>query len=204
MDEEMRVFSAMKEVQDLLQEGREQEAAGLLPLYFGTTGKWRMANVLFVLLDSFHDQSILFRCIIDTYVCDGYNFPKSVMMHAKKIAPQIPASERLMELPDGDPVTVYRATKDPIDKARNGISWTTNKNVAIWFAYRFAKFREPLHVYSGAIKRDKIIAYTNDRNEFEVIQHRNVKVTDELHPTLDDVQRAMEWKCSGHPKEYCL
>lgn len=195
----------MREVTRLLDEGREQEAADIIDLRFGNTGEYRSAFVLYCFYDKFKNPEILFNLIISVYINDGYKFPKSVMIRAKKIAPTIPEADRLKGLPEGDTLTVYRATSEPISsKAKNGLSWTTNKNVAIWFGYRNVEvfggaFREhatPLHIYTGTISRKKIIAYTNDRREFEVIQHGSVKDISELHPTEEEVQEAMNWHCN--------
>ena len=124
----------MQEVARLLDEGKEQEAADVIDFRFGNTGEYRRAFVLYCFYKEFKNPSILFKLIISVYTMDGYNFPKSVMIRAKKIAPAIPEAERLNGLPDGDTITVYRATVEPISsKAKNGLSWTTNKNVAIWF-----------------------------------------------------------------------
>ena len=192
------ISTAMADIVRLLSEGKEQDAADLICYKFGNRGKWRSANVLYMFYDRFTDPAILYRCISDTYTNDGYNFPRRVMLRAKKIAPRIPAAERFGDLPEGDVLTVYWAASTPISTVRNDLSWTINKDVALWFAYRFSdlygvKF-DPLHVYTGTIERDKIIAYTNDRNEHEVIQHGSVKNIVELHPTAEDVQHAMKWK----------
>lgn len=196
--------AAMTKVFSLLRDGNEKEAAETIAFECGNNGKWRSANVLATVYGSFTDPAILYRCIIDTYTHDGYKFPRRVMLHAKKIAPSVPMSERLDGLPEGDVLTVYRAASTPINKVRNDFSWTINKNVALWFAYRFSdiygvKF-DPLHVYTGTIERDKIIAYTNDRNEYEVIQHGSVKDITEIHPTNEELVHAMEWKAEQHNK----
>ena len=59
----------------------------------------------------------------------------------------------------------------------------------------FREYAEPLHVYTGTISRNKIIAYTNERGEFEVIQHGSVKNISELHPTEKEVKEAIAWHC---------
>lgn len=204
--------ATMADVMQLLKEGKEQDAADLICYRFGNRGQWRSANVLYVFYDRFTDPAILYRCIIDTYTNDGYKFPRRVMLRAKKIAPSIPAAERFGDLPAGDVLTVYRAASTPINKVRNDISWTINKDVALWFANRqgymfdgtFNDIYTPLPVYSGTIERDKIIAYTNDRNEYEVIQHGSVKNIVELRLTAEDVQHAMKWKQSHKDTTYCV
>ena len=180
------------EIDQLMREGEEKEAASIIAFTFGNFGEWRSANVLLAFYKRFTNPAILYRCIIDTYTNDGYRFPKRIMMKAKNIAPAIDPAERFGDLAECDIVTVYRATNTPIGKVHNDLSWTTSKNVAIWFGYRCTERIAPLHIYTGTIERDKIIAFTNERNEFEVIQHGNVKGIVELHPTEEDILCAME------------
>lgn len=203
-DEEARAKYIISEIERTLSDGQEESAASLISLACGNFGKWRSANVLWMFYKRFTDPAILYRCIIDTYTNDGYKFPRRVMLRAKKIAPSIPAVERFGDLPAGDVLTVYRAANTPINKVRNDLSWTINKNVALWFGYRLSDLYgedfDPLHVYTGTIERDKIIAYTNDRNEYEVIQHGSVKDITEIHPTNEEIVHAMEWKAEQHNK----
>lgn len=193
----MNAQDIMRNIMELLQNGQEQEAADLIDFRVGNSGEYSSKEVLYFFYDKFKDPVILYNLIISVYTHGGYHFPKKVMIQAKKIAPSIPEKDRYQDLPDGDTITVYRATADPINKARNGISWTTNKNVALWFGYRLSELYgddyEPLHIYMGTIKRDKIIAYTNQRREYEVIQHSSVKDITELYPTNEEVQKALEW-----------
>lgn len=63
-----------------------------------------------------------------------------------------------------DEVTVYRGYQVGLNK--NGISWTTNKETAQWFATRFSKRGKVLE--KKVSKRD-IIAVFNGRNESEVV-----------------------------------
>lgn len=196
--------ATLSKVLFLLRDGKEQEAADAITLA-GNWGMWRSANILSVVYEKFSDMEILYRCIIDTYVGDGYNFPKRVMIKAKKISHCISQGERLGDLLPGDLITVYRAANTPISKVHNDISWTTEKNVAVWFANRGSYFSDGkitlLHVYQGQIQREKIIAFTNDRNEYEVIQHSSVKNIVELPITEVDIKAAMEWKMLRHNQE---
>ena len=155
---------------------------------------------------------ILFELICDVYTNDGYNFPRGVIQKAKSIAKYIPEEERLKDLPEGNPITVYRA--DMWQDARYAYlvktcpSWTTNKNVAIWFAYRrhrqaldwgvTPKF-PPCAIWKGEIARDKIIAYLTGRDEFEVLQHNNVKNLEVLPaPTEEEINLAF-----AEHKQHC-
>lgn len=61
-------------------------------------------------------------------------------------------------------VVVYRGYWQ--GKNKNGFSYTIDKEMAEWFANRFSKNGK---VLQRTVSKDKIIAYTNGRNEQEVI-----------------------------------
>lgn len=75
-----------------------------------------------------------------------------------------------------DVITVYRAGDESIEDTASMISWTTDKEQAIWFI-RYSGFRKkkPMHLYKGTIRRDQIITFCDDRNEKEVIQYGSIK-----------------------------
>lgn len=183
-------------IQELLEKGDEQGAADFIDMMGNSGGA---ASLLKQYYRQFKDKKILYHCIVDVYSIDGYNFPRCLMLEAKRIAPTIDPQERYGDLPAGDTVTVYRGvTRDmwsrfprTFTSPKFGISWTTNKNVAIWFAYRHDT--ELPGVYQGTIKRDKIIAYDNGRKEFEVMQHGNVQNIVKLNVTQEEIDAAMQW-----------
>lgn len=98
---------------------------------------------------------------------------------ARKYAPiekRIPAE--MIALPE---IEVYRAGTEPLDKAAYRISWTTSLDVAKWFYDRAITFRWPQrHIYRGIIKPEKIIRYTDGRQEKEVMQYNSVRNIVEL------------------------
>ena len=75
---------------------------------------------------------------------------------------------------DADEITIYRGYCRPARK--NGWSWTTNPNTAWWFAERAVsltaskslELKQP-KVVSRKVSKDEVLAYFNDRNEYEVI-----------------------------------
>ncbi len=83
---------------------------------------------------------------------------------------------------DLDTFVVYRAGSEPLEKAKYSISWSLLRDTAEWFAARHA-FRnngEQRHLYKATISADKIISYIAGRQEFEVVQYRNVKNVEEI------------------------
>jgi hypothetical protein len=67
-------------------------------------------------------------------------------------------------------VRVWRGTCAlPFSKAVRGYSWTTDRDVACWFAMRFSDaYKNPL-VLTAEIEREMIGAYSNERKEREVV-----------------------------------
>lgn len=85
---------------------------------------------------------------------------------------------------DLDTFTVYRGSISSIERAPFSLSWSLSYDIAEWFAHRNELFypHASIHVYQGTIKADKVIAYLNEREEFEIVQYRNVKDVQEITP----------------------
>ncbi|MCR5088083.1 MAG: hypothetical protein K6C08_01050 [Oscillospiraceae bacterium] len=90
----------------------------------------------------------------------------------------------------GDTVTVYRGGCESIDEAPRAISWTTEQNVAEFFANRkTVRHGQVAHVYRAMIRAEDIIAFTNDRSEQEVMQYCSVYDVEEIPYTPGRVTR---------------
>jgi len=65
-------------------------------------------------------------------------------------------------------ITVYRGCIQ--GENEDGMSWTTDFQIAEFFAKRFAEIREgdPI-ILCGEVSKDDVLAYSQGRNEFEVI-----------------------------------
>lgn len=70
-------------------------------------------------------------------------------------------------------ITIYRAGEEPIEKAKYRISWTTDLEEAKRILNR--QWNTAKYLYKGVIRTDKIITYTNEADEHEVMQYRNVR-----------------------------
>lgn len=165
-----------------------------------------------------------FWCTIEAYRLDGYQFPKKKIIRLKKIKPTDylknldPALDRQQE------ITIYRGSggqrgitihrgSGTDTGAENEISWTTDRNVAIWFYMRRRNFynavtnngqkidyeamitlithrTEHPTCYQATINVDRIIA-TVEGTEREVIQHRGVKNIMPFTPTEDEIELAL-------------
>lgn len=76
-------------------------------------------------------------------------------------------------------LTVYRAGEEPIDEAPRRISWTLDESVARFFMYEY-RARHANHLYRARIKTNDVIAYADERNEREIIQHMSVYDVEEM------------------------
>lgn len=201
------IWNRQKYCLELLREGNEKDAAELISHHFGNDHMYGYAysqqGTLWQFADMFKDDSVLYNLIREVYIQDGYNFPRKLIIRMKKLSHGIPEDERLEGLSGGDPVTVYRASAADSEKAIiNEISWTTNYDVAVFFAYKeYYRFKDmggesdiiPLHIWKAEIPRKKIITYCNERNEYEVIQHHGVVNAIILPmPTDSEVERVMQ------------
>ena len=99
-----------------------------------------------------------------------------------------------------DSFTVYRAGLEPLDRAKNALSWTLSRDVAEWFANRQRfLYGQTGHIYKATISADKVIAFENDRHEYEIIQYRNVKNVEEIpmQGYSEGYQRYLDEKTPG-------
>ena len=173
---------------ELLADGKEEDASYIIEFCIGNdhTYGWLYSSqgCLAQAVDKFKDKAILYRLIRGVYINDGYHFPRRLILKMKSASSAVSENERLGDLDAVDPIVVYRASSTSDGKTVcNEISWTTNYDTAVFFAYRMslqaAEWRkydiEPLHIWKAEIQRKQIIAYCNDRNEYEVIQHHGVK-----------------------------
>jgi hypothetical protein len=73
-------------------------------------------------------------------------------------------------VPFADPVTVFRGGSEGGNKVARGLSWTTDRDCACWFALRFSQSsdRKPL-VIRAVVPATAIIMWHDGRSEQEVI-----------------------------------
>ncbi len=70
----------------------------------------------------------------------------------------------LADLPEQ--ITIYRGFTH-VD-AEQGMSWTIDRNKAVWFAKRFSQDKNPM-IATGLIEKRKVLAYSMARSESEII-----------------------------------
>ena len=132
----------------------------------------------FKFFDDIPDEKLKYEFAFCAYGHRGDHVPivrHAVRKCAKFKKENLPEEYRLPEeLKKAESITVYRAGEEPIENARYRISWTTSKETAEWFLYKW-RGRHAQNLYQGTIKPDKVIAYTNDRKESEILQYANVR-----------------------------
>ena len=92
---------------------------------------------------------------------------------------------------DAGIIPVYRgASGVDLAEASAGISWTTRRDVACWFAHRYPQRPGEPIIVSAHIHTSKIIYYDDDRFEAEVILDRPVRAS--VDPDRSSWREAME------------
>ena len=69
--------------------------------------------------------------------------------------------------------TVYRGVA--VGRAHNGLSWTRNKEKAIWFANRFNTKSKRGYLLTTVVNKSDVLAYFNTRGEEEILVNANAK-----------------------------
>jgi hypothetical protein len=73
----------------------------------------------------------------------------------------------LAKLPDV--LMIYRGTA--LKANMRGLSWTLDRNRAIWFAERRLRGRRRAHLFETAIRKSDALAYFSCRSEDEIVVH---------------------------------
>ena len=181
----------------LLSIGDQKGAAKIIDHRLGNAGHMQQ-RALLLYMDSFTDRKLLFDLILSVYTNDGYDFPKKIIRKLKQLAKEIPEDKRLHGLQSDERfIRVWRGTtiKDPESASllRTSISWTTDKSVAVFFANRCGGV-----VWEGIIDRKKIIAFCQDRNESEVLQHMNIRDAHIIDISAEEWAQALEERRRSH------
>ena len=181
----------------LLSIGDQKGAAKIIDHRLGNAGHMQQ-RALLLYMDSFTDRKLLFDLILSVYTNDGYDFPKKIIRKLKQLAKEIPENKRLHGLQSDERfIRVWRGTtiKDPeaASLLRTSISWTTDKSVAVFFANRCGGV-----VWEGIIDRKKIIAFCQDRNESEVLQHMNIRDAHIIDISAEEWAQALEERRRSH------
>jgi hypothetical protein len=108
-----------------------------------------------------------------SYAWTSAEFPHQMPIpHIKELF-EMADRDKLMDADDRkkfdalpDEITVYRGLQDEQTK-RRGLSWTTDKSVAYWFATRWKS--EESKVLQATVLKSKVYMYTDGRNERECV-----------------------------------
>lgn len=101
---------------------------------------------------------------------------------AVKSLPREGANELPDDLRGQDVITVYRAGLEDIDEAPRRLSWTTSLEVASFFYVR----HDGGNVYRACIRPSDVIAYSDAREEKEVLQFDGVYDVEKVEPDVKE------------------
>ena len=110
-----------------------------------------------------------FRAVLGSIWDTNHKF----VMHAARTHERVRLMFKYAEfpIPDDLPETirVWRGVSGiPANKARQGFSWTTDRNVACWFAVRMDSVGKPLVITAQVPKRD-VLYFSSERYEQELL-----------------------------------
>lgn len=123
------------------------------------------------------DEKDYSEFLINSWVMDEYancntNVSKEELLkYFKEASKEFMMDEKETEVFEqlDDVVTIYRGVTDYNKDNIKALSWTLDKTKAEWFATRFNREGQDGLVYEAKIKKNDIFAYTNKRNEKEVL-----------------------------------
>ena len=99
-----------------------------------------------------------------------------------------------------DTFRVWRGTSGlNLNQARQGFSWTTDRDMACWFALRCAEINGNPLVVSTVISKDSVLYQSNDRNENEYVLMGSSQAT--IDGTLDDWLERRDFVMAERKKE---
>lgn len=116
-------------------------------------------------------DTMKYKFLIDCYESHGDSIPvvrRYVRQMRKWGAPELPHCMKIL-----DEIIIFRAGAEDITKAKYRISWTHDINTALFFLKRPQSFGMR-KLYAGRIKKQKILAYNNNRSEYEIMQYNSV------------------------------
>ena len=128
-------------------------------------------------------KPIQYQIAIDLYTDKGdlYNERLDIIKDGNEYRPDDWNKEMPECVRNETTFTVYRAGEESINDADESISWTLWRDVAEWFAERHEHYGQGTqHLYKATISADDVIAFTNERQEFEIIQYYGVREIEEI------------------------
>ncbi len=128
-------------------------------------------------------KPIQYQIAIDLYTDKGdlYSEIMDIVKNGKEYRPDDWNKEMPECVRNETTFTVYRAGAENIDDAAECMSWTLWRDVAEWFAERHEHYGQGTqHLYKATISADDVIAFTNERQEFEIIQYQGVREIGEI------------------------
>lgn len=119
-----------------------------------------------------------YELFIDVYTtCEfGYVENKKIINKVIKLKPHDLIETLKPKADDKGYITIYRGESTRSTELQKALSWTLDRNVAIWFAERF-NFTSTGYIYTAKANIDKVFAYITERKEEEVlVRYKDVEI----------------------------
>lgn len=167
---------------NLIKDLRKSGDYSRLAMWFGNTAEYGCMNARDALLMMYPEipKSQKYQVVFDVFTM--LKQPASdlldLVLDVRKYRPD-KILDPLRELtdPSGN-LIVYRGSGKKERYPQYSMSWTLNKDIAVFFARDYWLTRtqkNAYYIYRGVINIDDIIHYTNDREESEIVQFNSVK-----------------------------
>jgi len=109
--------------------------------------------------------------VLRVALADGYDHDHSHVCNAFRRRSLV-AAFRWAKFPTdhlADEFTIWRGGSGDLAYLLSGFSWTRDRDIACWFAMRFAGIHPPPRLYRATVKREQVLAHLTGREEDEIL-----------------------------------
>jgi len=155
------------------------ESIEAIILYLGERSTLNYLNLLHSekVLEEQMCADLLYENWVSLEIIHNNGMSKEKLLKLMKMAEKEPEMvARINKLSSTNKVLVYRGAGNSRESSHEGLSWTIDKEKAIWFANRFSMLGRKGYLYSGIIDKKDIFAFIESRRESEVVcDYRMIK-----------------------------
>lgn len=178
--EEHKDLKSFEDLLDVLLQQKDFRAI----LFLGNTDSNKKPSAAKALSLCDIPPEVFYYLVLDVYIMsrpEDYRCFDDFIYRLCDYAPADYLRELPVECINKETFTVYRGTTETdINEVGCSYSWTLKKEVAVEFCKRITAYGRIAHLYRATIVKNAILAYTNERDEYEVIQCGDVFDIEEL------------------------
>ena len=162
----LKIYKIFLCEKDKLIDGLQNNEYDELKRLFLLTDNNRRIMILKKIYNNISTNDYKYNLFKDVYCHSEENFrlTNKILINIKKTFQN---SHRETLNTEDEYIDIYRGVNSLSTVIGDDLSWTRNKETAIWFAKRFNS--EDSCLYQGKIKKDNIICFIADRDENEVL-----------------------------------